>query len=279
MIKKLILTSVCLISLSSMTACTTSSQQPITPANTFSTSTQLNHQKIQQLFNQANVQGVLVIRQQETNNVYGNHPERANTAYVPASTFKILNALIGIEHKKTMPEEVFKWNGEKRLFPAWEKDLTLKEAIQASAIPVYQELAQRIGKDLMASEVKRISFGNSDIGTNLTDFWLRGPLSITPIQEVEFISQLADSSLAFSQKTQQQVQDMLFLEEINGKKIYGKTGWGWDVQPEVGWFTGWIVDENGKKTSFSFNLEMNKNIPSSLRKELTYQSLETLGLI
>lgn len=279
MIKKVIHTSVCLILLSSIAACTTSSQQPITPANTFSTSTKQDHQTIQQLFNQANIQGVLVIRQQNTNTVYGNHPERANTAYIPASTFKILNALIGIEHQKTTPEEVFKWNGEKRLFPAWEKNLTLKEAIQASAIPVYQELAQRIGQDLMASEVKRISFGNSDIGTNLTDFWLRGPLSITPIQEVEFISQLADSSLAFSQKTQQQVQNMLFLDEINGKKIYGKTGWGWDVQPEVGWFTGWIVDKNGKKTSFSFNLEMNKNIPSSLRKELTYQSLETLGLI
>lgn len=60
----------------------------------------------------------------------------------------------------------------KRLFPDWEKDMTLGDAMKASAIPVYQELARRIGLDLMSKEVKRIGFGNADIGSKVDDFGL-----------------------------------------------------------------------------------------------------------
>ncbi len=31
-------------------------------------------------------------------------------------------------------------------FKAWDKDFTLGEAMQASTVPVYQELARRIGQ-------------------------------------------------------------------------------------------------------------------------------------
>jgi beta-lactamase class D len=44
----------------------------------------------------------------------------------------------------------------KTIFPAWEKDMTLGEAMQASAVPVYQELARRIGLSLMQEEVKEL---------------------------------------------------------------------------------------------------------------------------
>ncbi len=74
----------------------------------------------------------------------------------------------------------------KRSFPAWEKDMTLGQAMQASAVPVYQELARRIGLDLMQKEVQRIGYGNQQIGTVVDNFWLVGPLQITPVQEDPF---------------------------------------------------------------------------------------------
>lgn len=43
--------------------------------------------------------------------------KRASTEYVPASTFKMLNALIGLEHHKATPTEVFKWDGQSVYFP------------------------------------------------------------------------------------------------------------------------------------------------------------------
>jgi beta-lactamase class D OXA-58 len=35
---------------------------------------------------------------------------------------------------------------ESHVFKAWDKDFTLGEAMQASTVPVYQELARRIGQ-------------------------------------------------------------------------------------------------------------------------------------
>ncbi|EPP9283631.1 OXA-51 family carbapenem-hydrolyzing class D beta-lactamase [Acinetobacter baumannii] len=236
-------------------------------------------EKIKNLFNEAHTTGVLVIQQGQTQQSYGNDLARASTEYVPASTFKMLNALIGLEHHKATTTEVFKWDGKKRLFPEWEKDMTLGDAMKASAIPVYQDLARRIGLELMSKEVKRVGYGNADIGTQVDNFWLVGPLKITPQQEAQFAYKLANKTLPFSQKVQDEVQSMLFIEEKNGNKIYAKSGWGWDVNPQVGWLTGWVVQPQGNIVAFSLNLEMKKGIPSSVRKEITYKSLEQLGIL
>ena len=234
---------------------------------------------IRNLFNQANVQGVILIKSGNDLQAYGNAIKRADQPFIPASTFKMLNALIGIEHSKTSPDEVFKWNGEKRSFPAWEKDLTLAQAMTASAVPVYQELARRIGLELMQNEVKRVQFGNSNIGTQVDNFWLMGPLKITPRQEVQFADQLSHLQLPFRKSTQQQVVKMLFIEQIGNKALYAKSGWGMDVEPQVGWYTGWVEDAQGKTTAFSLNLEMDQSTPASLRKELVISSLKQLKIL
>ncbi|RZG88202.1 OXA-266 family class D beta-lactamase OXA-661 [Acinetobacter venetianus] len=240
---------------------------------------QKQQQKISKLFVNAKTEGVFVTYDGQKIHEYGNALNRAQTSYIPASTFKMLNALIGIQHHKTTPNEVFKWNGEKRRFKSWEKDLTLTEAIQASAVPIYQELARRIGLDMMASEVKRIGFGNSDIGNQVDNFWLVGPLKITPIQEVRFAYALANEQLAFDIPVQQQVKQMLLVDQVNGTKVYAKSGWGMDVEPQVGWWTGWVEQPDGKITAFSLNMEMNKTEHVEARKTIVYEALQQLGLI
>ena len=72
---------------------------------------------------------------------------------------------------------------------------------------------------------------------------------------------------------------MIFLEEINGNKIYGKTGWGIDIQPPVGWLSGWVVQANGNIVAFSLNLEMKEGLSGSIRKEIVLKSLASLGVI
>lgn len=210
---------------------------------------------------------------------YGNDLSRADQRYIPASTFKMLNALIGIQHHKTSPNEVFKWDGQKRAFRSWEQDLTLAEAMQASAVPVYQELARRIGLELMASEVKRVGYGNQNIGAQVDNFWLVGPLEITPVEEVKFAYALAKQQLPFDPSTQQQVRDMLLIENVQGTRIYAKSGWGMDVNPQVGWWTGWIEQTNGQITAFSLNMEMKKAEHADARKAIVYQALQQLGLL
>lgn len=68
----------------------------------------MTKQKIKNLFNEAHTTGVLVIHQGQTQQSYGNDLARASTEYVPASTFKMLNALIGLEHHKATTTEIFR---------------------------------------------------------------------------------------------------------------------------------------------------------------------------
>nr|WP_274293089.1 OXA-143 family carbapenem-hydrolyzing class D beta-lactamase OXA-1182 [Acinetobacter baumannii]WAS27906.1 OXA-143 family carbapenem-hydrolyzing class D beta-lactamase OXA-1182 [Acinetobacter baumannii] len=247
--------------------------------DTFHTSDQQHEKAIKSYFDEAQTQGVIIIKEGKNISIYGNNLARAHTEYVPASTFKMLNALIGLENHKATKTEIFKWDGKKRSYPMWEKDMTLGEAMALSAVPVYQELARRTGLDLMQKEVKRVGFGNMNIGIQVDNFWLVGPLKITPIQEVNFADDLANNRLPFKLETQEEVKKMLLIKEVNGSKIYAKSGWGMDVSPQVGWLTGWVEKSNGEKVPFSLNLEMKQGMSGSIRNEITYKSLENLGII
>ena len=233
---------------------------------------------IAQLFNHAKTWAVFVTYDGVEFKRYGNDLSRANTQYIPASTFKMLNALIGIQNNKTTESEVFKWDGEKRSFAAWERDMTLPQAMQASAVPVFQELARRIGLDLMRKEVKRIGFGNAQIGTQVDNFWLVGPLKITPEQEAQFAYRLAMKELAFAPQVQQQVKNMLYVESRGDTKLYAKSGWGMDVEPQVGWYSGWVEQPNGAVIAFALNMQMYKGDDPLERKQLTLDILDKLGL-
>ncbi|ENJ4737670.1 OXA-24 family carbapenem-hydrolyzing class D beta-lactamase [Acinetobacter baumannii] len=262
-----------LVSLSACSSIKTKSE------DNFHISSQQHEKAIKSYFDEAQTQGVIIIKEGKNLSTYGNALARANKEYVPASTFKMLNALIGLENHKATTNEIFKWDGKKRTYPMWEKDMTLGEAMALSAVPVYQELARRTGLELMQKEVKRVNFGNTNIGTQVDNFWLVGPLKITPVQEVNFADDLAHNRLPFKLETQEEVKKMLLIKEVNGSKIYAKSGWGMGVTPQVGWLTGWVEQANGKKIPFSLNLEMKEGKSGSIRNEITYKSLENLGII
>ncbi len=263
-----------------LTACQMGKDQnlPAPILKPISQPTAVQSAEIATLFNQANKQAVFITYDGKQFNRYGNALTRANNAYIPASTFKMLNALIGLQHHKANTTEVFKWDGQKRSFAAWEKDMTLGQAMQVSAVPVYQELARRIGLDVMQQEVRRVGFGNQNIGQQVDNFWLLGPLKITPEQEAKFAYQLATGQLPFDASVQKQVKDMLFIERRGETKLYAKSGWGMDLQPQVGWYTGWVEQPNGQITAFVLNLDMHDNDEVGERKQLSLDILDKLGL-
>ena len=95
--------------------------------------------------------GTLLIRRLGDGREWVHDPVRADTPLLPASTFKIANAAIAVETGVvTGADELFPWDGQPRDLEAWNRDLTLGEAMAASAVPVYQEVARRIGAERMA---------------------------------------------------------------------------------------------------------------------------------
>ena len=71
---------------------------------------------------------------------------------------------------------------------------------------------------------------------------------------------------------------MLFLQERKAYRLYVKSGWGMDVEPQVGWLTGWVETPQAEIVAFSLNMQMRNGMDPAIRLEILQQALAELGL-
>ncbi len=231
-------------------------------------------------FDAAGVNGTFVLLNVQTDEMTIVFPGRALRRYVPASTFKIANSLIALESGAvTDVDEVLPYGGAPQPFKAWEKDMGLREAIRASNVPVYQEVARRIGLERMRGMLERLGYGNADPGDVVDRFWLDGPLEIDAVEQTRFVAALATNRLPLSNRSQALVREILLLEEIDGAKLYGKTGWAfYEDKTDLGWIVGW-TERDGRIFSFALNMDMTEIEQAGLRIELAKRFLGELGAL
>ena len=200
--------------------------------------------------------------------------ERARVRFVPASTFKIPNTLIALETGALKDaDEMFRYDGRPRAVKAWERDMTLREAIAASNVPVYQELARRVGLANYRTWLDRLAYGNRETGTAVDRFWLEGPLAISTVAQVRFLSALARGRLPASARSHSIVRDIIRIEEKDGRVLFAKTGWS----GKIGWWIGWI--EHGDRiTTFALNIDMAEATVAPKRLDLGRALLSRLDL-
>lgn len=227
------------------------------------------------LFDRANVKGTLVVYDSETSTAMVHNATRATERYVPASTFKIANSLIGLSVGAVKDvDEIIPYGGTPQPIKAWERDMSLKEAIPISNVPVYQELARRIGLERMQSNVSLLDYGNGQIGSSVDTFWLEGPLKISALEQSLFLARLARGQLPMTEKVQADVREMIHIDQGDDWKLYGKTGWS----KEIGWWVGW-VEKEGRVYSFALNMDMPDVKDAPKRVELGRGCLTALGLL
>lgn len=185
-----------------------------------------------------------------------------DSAYLPASTFKIVNSLVGIETGRIVNEKmVIKWDGVVRPDPmgdstkTWNKDLTMEEAFKRSALPYYQEVARRIGKDTMQFWLDSLKYGNKKLVSAIDQFWLDNTLKITADEEMGFVKKLYFNQLPFQKRTQEIVKKVMVQEENANYKLAFKTGTGTlENGNTLCWIVGW-VEENRHPYFFVMNME------------------------
>lgn len=179
-----------------------------------------------------------------------------DSSYTPASTFKIVNSLIGIQTGVISNEQmVIKWDSVKRWNPDWNRDLTMEEAFKVSAVPYYQEVARRIGRDTMQRWIDSLGYGNKNISGPIDSFWLNNRLKITPDEEMGLVKKLYFGQLPFYGRTQEIVRKVMLREDNANYKLSYKTGWGnKENGDEIGWVVGWI-EENKHPYFFVLNIE------------------------
>ncbi|MBL7684041.1 MAG: class D beta-lactamase [Flavipsychrobacter sp.] len=240
-----------------------------------------------------------IVREHNHEAVYYYNKERCLQRFSPASTFKIFNSLVALE-TGVAPDEslVIKWDSVTRNPDTWNKDLNMREAFKASAVPYYQEIARRIGPDLMQHYLDTAKYGNTNMKGGIDQFWLNDSLQISADEQVGFLKRLYFAELPFAERTQRIVKSLMLQEETPGYKLYYKTGWGSNAKSDVLWVVGFIekiehVKEHEKSMNksdvrmYPYFFAMNFDVPANdttkdwatVRTDLLKSLLKDFGAI
>lgn len=204
-------------------------------------------------------EGVFVLVDVAAGDVFASDAKAASEKLAPCSTFKIWNALIGLETGVVSdPDALFwKWDGEKRFLEDWNKDQTLRSAIATSCVPAFQALARKIGAGQMQKWLDALGYGDRDISAGIDVFWLPHPperktLLISPTEQAQLLAKLIGGRLPVSARTRDILSDITTLKTASGGTFHGKTGTGVDEAGanNMGWFVGW-VESSGKTLAFA----------------------------
>ncbi|MCC5968683.1 MAG: class D beta-lactamase [Pararhodobacter sp.] len=232
----------------------------------------------------------------DTGRMFVCNEQRASERFFPASTFKIPHTLIALESGESVDvHAALPWDGRPRGVGSWDQDTSLSDAITSSTVWVFQDIAERIGHARELEAVQRLQYGNADIGdeSRLRSFWLSGPLEISALEQISFLSQLRERALDVDPDVQMRTIDLLSMQECGRDcMIYGKTGAVLPIDNDgfllsnddsilppdaerTGWFVGWVErpSNDGGPVVFAHNLDLSLPGAMAARIEVTYAIL------
>ena len=214
------------------------------------------------------------------NDVWSIHDiEHATLRVAPDSTYKIYDALFGLEEGVITPEDSFiAWNGENYPFEAWNADQTLQSAMTSSVNWYFQSIDEQLASTNIYNYIQQIGYGNENVSGDLSTYWLESSLKISPVEQVELLMKLQNNSLGFSSENINAVKDSICLSSSNTGKFYGKTGTGHVGGQDVnGWFIGYIEIVNNTYF-FATNIGADNNATGSNAAEITMSILSDMNI-
>lgn len=248
------------------------------------TSCSVNKAKIdnglKKYFDSSHVDGCFTILDNSDGDITVYNMKLDTQRVLPASTFKIVNSLIGIETGKITDEKmVIKWDSIKRWNEDWNKDLDMEQAFKVSAVPYYQEVARRVGRDTMQQWIDTLQYGNKNISGRIDSFWLNNTLKISPDEQLGLVKRLYFDKLPFQKRTQQIVRNVMLQEDNTLYKLSYKTGWGFDEEENsIGWMVGWIEENRHVYFFVTLIKSPDRNIEmKTVRMNITKGILKEMG--
>ena len=196
-------------------------------------------------------------------------------AFAPASTFKLVLALIGFEegilHSPDGP--IVDYDPSLNApYESWRQATTPRRWLEFSVVWYSHRLTRQLGITEFQKHVDAIGYGNRDLsGTpgkddGLTRAWLSTSLKITPVQQSKFLQRLLQGDLPFSEfAIDQTIAAAQRFEAAGGTRLKGKTGnaWATDVEgnrldEQHGWFIVWL-EHRGVEYTFVHLIIENKS--------------------
>ena len=205
--------------------------------------------------------------------------EHASLRVAPNSTYKIYDALFGLEEGVITPENSFiAWNGENYPFKAWNTDQTLNSAMSSSVNWYFQAVDEQLGASGIYSYIQEIGYGNENINGGFSTYWMESSLKISPIEQVELLTKLENNSLGFASENVNAVKDAICLSSSDAGTFYGKTGTGRvDGQDVNGWFIG-FVETTDNTYFFAANIGADRGAAGGNAAEITMSILSDMNI-
>lgn len=194
----------------------------------------------------------------------------------PDSTYKIYDALFGLEEEIITPKaSLLTWDGTDYPFEAWNRNQDLYSAMESSVNWYFQKMDEQLGASAIQNYVEKIGYGNENIHGDPSFFWMQSTLKISPVEQVELLTDLYNNSFGFNMENIDAVKNSICLLS-NDISFYGKTGTGRiDGKDVNGWFIGFV--ETGSNTYFfATNIQSNTNATGSNAAEITKSILRDL---
>ena len=192
--------------------------------------------------------GTMLLFDTATERLQVHNAERAATRFTPASTSKVFNGLVFLDQGVLAdPDSMLAWDGTERRLDVWNQDHSLRTGTRASAVWLFQRLANAVGRQGYADVFARFPYGNATMGTPLDMAWLDGTLQISAQEQLAFIDGLHRETLPFAPEHQATIRDVLpVLLDGDGWTLRAKTGWGQCCgRPDIGWLVGWLERARG----------------------------------
>ena len=206
-------------------------------------------------------------------------PDNARKRISPNSTYKIYDALLGLESGVISPESsVISWNGEACPFEAWEGDQDLNSAIKNSVNWYFQSIDSQLGSDSIKSFLHTIQYGNQQTGSDMDLYWTDSSLKISPLEQVELLKKFNENEFHFSPDNISAVKKALQLSSSDAGNFFGKTGTGRIDNRDVnGWFVGY-VETSDNTYYFSVNIKADSNASGSAAAKIAMSVLSDLEM-
>jgi beta-lactamase class D len=232
-------------------------------------------------FDEFELKGSFVLYDFNNDKYYKYNSERCSERFIPASTFKIMNTLIGLETGVIKDENFsLKWDGVKRDIESHNRDHNLRSAFKYSVVWFYQEVARRIGEKKMQYYIDLTNYGNKDISGGIDLFWLQGGLRISQNEQIEFLKKIYKDDLPFSKRSISILKDIMIMEKTDNYTLRAKTGWAMRAKKNIGWYVGYL-EQKGNIYFFALNIESEKPAEkfANARIEISRKILKEFDLL
>ena len=211
----------------------------------------------------------------------------ARERFIPCSTFKIVSTLMGLDSGMVSGKSArLGYDGQKHEYEAWNRDVTLQEAFQASCVWYYKKLVGKLDKSYVQRTLDRLHYGNADIsvwnrnGHNV--FWIESSLLISPEEQVAVLADIFSGGAGFRPEHVAILRDCMDAGTVGDFRMYGKTGTGRNHNTNFleSWYVGFVEIPGKDRVFFAIHgADPKRNVASASLRDTIAALIRQLGPI